>query len=285
MDETRQPRIGTVERERAFEALKQHLAADRINLAEFDERAARIHAAATQPQIDSVFADLPALSKGPGRWKRFAVPAALGGAVLVLVGAVAIVAVDRSHPQATRTVVVTTVVGPAASLPATTALTTSTTVTSTSPITRTSTTPTSGASVIPVPGVQYLMDLRKLDGATYLNFNTGPAEVSGTSYTRSIMLDPDGRHLAFVEYDLARKYAHLDGVLGVRDDATPSGMAMRFQIYADEVLVTDSTVKLGDTAPIHIDFDRPLRLRLQVTNLNPGGDAYAIFGDLRATAN
>ncbi|MRH87658.1 DUF1707 domain-containing protein [Nocardia sp. SYP-A9097] len=281
MDENRQPRIGTVERERAFEVLKQHLAADRINLTEFDERAVRIHAAATQSQIDSVFADLPALSKSPGRWKRFAAPAALGGALLVSVGAGATVVVDHSHSQATRTIVVTTVVGPTASLPATT---TQATVTSSSTI-HSTTTPTSAASGTPVPGVQYLMDLRKLDGATYLNFNSGPAEVSGTSYTRSIMLDPDGRHLAFVEYDLSRKYAHLDGALGVRDDATPTGMAMRFQIYADEVLVADSIVKLGDTAPIHVDFDRPLRLRLQVTNLNPGGDAYAIFGDLRATAN
>lgn len=282
MNENLQARIGIAERERAFELLKKHLAADRIAFAEFDERSARVQAATTQSQIDAVFADLPPLPDGSRRWRRYAAPAAFAGAVLLVVVAIAIVMVDRSHPQATRTVIVTSVIAPVA-IPTVTS-----TVESTTPSATTSgstTTTTSAVSGTAFPGVLYMMDSKKLDGATYDHFDTGPAEVSGTTFTRSVMIDPYGHQLAFVEYDLGRKYIHLDATLGVRDDATPSGMSMQFQIYADGALVSDTPVKLGDTRPIHLNFDHPLRLRLQVTNLNPGGDAYAVFGDLHTSAN
>lgn len=278
MDGNLTPRIGNTERERAFELLKQHLSEGRIAIHEFDERAERVATATTQPEIDAIFADLPAPANNSRRFGWHPAWLAVGAACLILIAAIAIVALNRSTPQATRTVVITTAILPTAS-PVSSTTTTTTTTSQLS----TTTTPTSPTSGTPVNLVQYLMDSKKLDSSTYLNFDTGPATVSGTTFTRSVMVDPEGRHLAFVEYDLGRKYTHLDGVLGVRDDATPSSVAMQFQIYADGVLVTDTPVKLGDTFPIHIDFDRPLRLRLQVTNLKPGGDAFGVFGDIRAT--
>ncbi|WP_052173014.1 DUF1707 domain-containing protein [Nocardia sp. BMG111209] len=281
MDENPQPRIGITERQNALNLLEQHLGADRITFAEFDQRSARIQAATTQSQIDAVLSDLPALTDGTRRWKRFAAPAAFGGALVILAVAVAIVLVDRSHSQAAKPTVVTTVLAPTTTPPAT-----GTTAASSSPTTTAtrSTTATTGLSGTEFPDVLYVMDGKKLDGATYYSFDTGPAEVSGTTFTRSVMVEPQAHRLGFVEYNLGRKYIHLDTTIGVRDDATPSGMSMQFQIYADGVLVSDTAVKLGDTVPIHVDFDHPLRLRIQVTDLTSGGDGYAVFGDLHTSA-
>jgi hypothetical protein len=284
MVENTQPRIGIVERERASQLLQQHLAADRITFAEFDERTARVQAATTQAQIDAVLADLPSLPDGTRRWRRYAAPAALAAALLLVVVAVTVVVVGRSGAQP-RTIVVTSVAAaPVASLPPVTTTTAATSSTATTTAVRT-TTATAGASGTPFPGVLYLMDAHKLDDSSYYSFDTGPGEVSGTTYTRSIMLEPYDHRLAYVEYDLGRKYIHLDATLGVRDDAVHAGMSMQFQIYADGIPISDTTIRLGDVVPIHLDFDHPLRLRLQATDLDPNGSAYAVFGDVHTSAS
>ncbi|GAB3451540.1 DUF1707 SHOCT-like domain-containing protein [Actinophytocola sediminis] len=53
-------RIGDVERNGAMDALGEHLASGRIDLAEYDERCAVIMAARTRDQLEELFADLPA---------------------------------------------------------------------------------------------------------------------------------------------------------------------------------------------------------------------------------
>lgn len=55
-------RIGTAEREHALEALSRHFSDGRLTVTEFDERSAQITAATTRGQLDTVFADLPALT-------------------------------------------------------------------------------------------------------------------------------------------------------------------------------------------------------------------------------
>lgn len=52
-------RIGDTEREAAVSALGEHLAAGRISLEEFDERAGRAWAAQYNAQLDELFRDLP----------------------------------------------------------------------------------------------------------------------------------------------------------------------------------------------------------------------------------
>lgn len=52
-------RIGDAEREAAIQALQHHLSAGRIDLDEFDERAARVAAARTRGELAPLFADLP----------------------------------------------------------------------------------------------------------------------------------------------------------------------------------------------------------------------------------
>ncbi|MFC7550188.1 DUF1707 domain-containing protein [Plantactinospora sp. GCM10030261] len=60
---THQPvelRIGTPERARAEDALAEHLAAKRIDPAEFERRVAACRAAGTRSELMALFADLPA---------------------------------------------------------------------------------------------------------------------------------------------------------------------------------------------------------------------------------
>jgi hypothetical protein len=59
MSEAQAPRITVAERERALEELSRHLGTGRLNLTEFDERAAIAVAATTKGQLAELFADLP----------------------------------------------------------------------------------------------------------------------------------------------------------------------------------------------------------------------------------
>ncbi|GIG90410.1 DUF1707 SHOCT-like domain-containing protein [Plantactinospora endophytica] len=53
-------RIGTPEREAAREALEEHLAADRLDHAEYEQRWAACRTARSQAELRQVFVDLPA---------------------------------------------------------------------------------------------------------------------------------------------------------------------------------------------------------------------------------
>ncbi|MFI6044156.1 DUF1707 domain-containing protein [Nocardia sp. NPDC051321] len=282
MEENLTRRIGTSEKDRALTLLNEHHAAGRIDLHEFDLRSRTIANAVTKADLDAVFADLPA-AEGARRSRWPLVAAALSVACVALIATV-VVLVQHQSPQTRPAEVATTAIARVPSTAPSTSAHTSTTTQSTTAQSNTATpisTITGSGST--ADAVQYLMDFKKLSSSSYWSFDTGPGTVSGTPYTRSVMLQPYRRDLAFVEYDLGRKFTRLDGVLGVRDDSTPSDIAMQFQIYADGVLITDTTVKLGATAPIHLEFDKPLRLRLQATDLSGGGDSMGVFGDLRAT--
>ena len=58
------PRIGDSERDQATEYLREHLAQGRLDQIEFDERMTSALEARTQPELDSLFADLPAPRPG-----------------------------------------------------------------------------------------------------------------------------------------------------------------------------------------------------------------------------
>jgi Domain of unknown function (DUF1707) len=52
-------RVGDAERETALQALGEHMRVGRLDIHEYDERAARVAAARTRGELDEVFADLP----------------------------------------------------------------------------------------------------------------------------------------------------------------------------------------------------------------------------------
>lgn len=274
-------RIGNDERQRAYDLLSQHHSAGRIELHEYDERYQLIAKATTQPELDAVFADLPAIVNSGGARKR-ATLIALAVACTVLVAGGIGFAVFRSTPESDSPAAISTVQPIPDGLPTTTA--TATPVRSTVPSTiSTTSTATSAPISSALNADSYVQDLEKLSGGEYHRYDEGRADVSNQVFTRSIMIMPNWKDLAFVEYDLGRKYVHLDGVLGIRNDATPSGVSMKFTILVDDVPVFDAVIALGDAVPIKLSVEKALRLKLEVTNLKVGGDAYAVFGDLRAT--
>ncbi|MGW6619719.1 DUF1707 domain-containing protein [Nocardia sp. NPDC055002] len=274
------PRIGTVEKDRALAVLTEHQAAGRIDLREFDLRAQQITSAVTQADLDAIFADLP--SPADDRRNPWLVATvALGITCVLLIGAVVVLATQRSAATTSEVAAPVSTTPPRASAVAT-AATSSRSATATSTSTTTSSSTSGALSDVSTDAVQYVMDFKALSGGKYSDLEVGPSQVSGTSYSRSVLLEPYFEQLAFVEYDLGRKFTRLDGVLGIQDDSTPSDIAVQFQIYADGALLTDVVVKLGATVPVHLEFDKPLRLRLQVTDTT-GGNCVGVFGDLRAT--
>jgi hypothetical protein len=58
------PRIGDSERDQAAEYLREHLAQGRLDQFEFDERMTAALKARTQPELDTLFTDLPAPRPG-----------------------------------------------------------------------------------------------------------------------------------------------------------------------------------------------------------------------------
>lgn len=60
-----QERIGTAERHAAADALSDHLAAGRLDQAEYESRRERAGAAVTRTDLDALFADLPAAPAAP----------------------------------------------------------------------------------------------------------------------------------------------------------------------------------------------------------------------------
>ncbi len=57
-------RASDADRDRAADALREHLAAGRLTIGEFDERLDRAFAAKTLGELDQVMADLPASDLG-----------------------------------------------------------------------------------------------------------------------------------------------------------------------------------------------------------------------------
>jgi hypothetical protein len=61
-------RIGTAERQRAIELLREHTSAGRLELEEFEERVTAAHQARTAPELDGLFRDLPPLDSNGGMY-------------------------------------------------------------------------------------------------------------------------------------------------------------------------------------------------------------------------
>lgn len=135
----------------------------------------------------------------------------------------------------------------------------------------------------PRSSIQYLADLEPVDSDSDGYWETGRGDLSGTTYTRAVMIQPYDEQ-GYVEYNLSRRYSRLEGSLGVRDDV-PGGTSMKLQIYGDGEILLDETVGLGDEVSVDLDMDNVLRLRVQVTDLSEDvlswERGYAILADVR----
>jgi len=131
------------------------------------------------------------------------------------------------------------------------------------------------------PAIVFVADLDTVDSGDIYDFDTGAAQVNGTVYTRSVLIYPYNSGGAFVEYDLARRYLRLRGLVGPVDQVSAES-TFKIEIFVDGTKVYDQTLGLGQTAPIDIDVTNVLRLRIQVTRLSgKGGAGDVAFADLQ----
>ena len=131
--------------------------------------------------------------------------------------------------------------------------------------------------------VNYLADQKALPDKSYWDLDIQPGTISGSVYTRSIVLDPYYNDVSFVEYDLGRRALRLSGVVGARDDSQ-NDVSMRIEIFVDGNKIFDETGGLGRAIPVDLDVTGALRLRLQATELEKYRQSnYVVFGDIRYT--
>jgi hypothetical protein len=91
-------RIGTAERERAAEALGEHLAAGRLDPDEYADRVSHAYAARTASDLEPLFRDLPSARPEPAPRARRHIDPRVIVLVLAVAACVAWVAVLRVPP-------------------------------------------------------------------------------------------------------------------------------------------------------------------------------------------
>lgn len=94
-DDSRRVRIGDAEREEVLNALQEHLAAGRLDVDEYEQRAERVVAARYAEDLEEVLTDLPPTeaeqqrrAQRPPQWQGrlpFPVPLMIGLAVLAII--------------------------------------------------------------------------------------------------------------------------------------------------------------------------------------------------------
>ncbi len=196
-------------------------------------------------------------------------------AIVAVLGVVVALAATRGGDDSNATASTTTT-------EETTTSTSSTSTTSTTldePSTTTSLDDTSPGGINPAGTIQYLADSAPVQKEN-VSFDSGQGNLSGTVYTRSLLMGPAYADPGAVEYDLARKYSRLKASVGVTDSAK-STTQFKVEIFLDGAEVFDQTVKLGAVVPVDIDVTHVLRLRIQVTQVDSNiyNDDYAIVAD------
>lgn len=242
----------------------------------------------------------------PGRGARRAMLAAAVAAVLVLVGGVYYVVAsgdgsDDADPgaltAATSPAVLTTTAPTATAAP--TATTTTDGATSTTgpgkSTGRGGASPSPGASgVSGLPATSmYLTELDIVDKDN-TNANNGyatfeEAKISGGRYGHTVTLsascyNKDGGDY-WVEYDLSREWSTFTATVGLRDDS-PATAAASYTLLADNSVIAEGTLVLGDAKPVDVPVLNVLRLRLKINvppstgpNCDYDYDSRVVWGD------
>jgi len=120
----------------------------------------------------------------------------------------------------------------------------------------------------------------------------GSYDTNGRTYAHSLQMwsgcyNEDGGDY-WSEYDLARQWTILTGVIGLQDDS-PASSSMGWAIYGDGKLLANGTQTLGTSRPVTISVKNVLRLRLKVNDPSgvkhcPEAHANLVFGNLELTA-
>lgn len=136
-----------------------------------------------------------------------------------------------------------------------------------------------GGTPTPTIRTAYLSDIRAVE----LNrLGSMSARINGQSYSKSIGTGNTWSSMR-AQYDLERKYSNFRATLGVSDNSRATDTVWRYQVYVDDVVKYDQTVRLGAPREINLDVRNGLRLRVDITRVSGGSSSYPAMGDPRLT--
>jgi len=130
------------------------------------------------------------------------------------------------------------------------------------------------------PTSQYLQAMNPVAGSGDLS--TGSAEVNGKYYANSVFLSVDPGP-ANVSYNLGRQWRQLDTTVGLSDDS-PENEKVQFQIIADDRIIYNGVLELGQSKKLSLNVTNVLRLELVATLASPSaGETNAVWGNAEIT--
>jgi hypothetical protein len=125
---------------------------------------------------------------------------------------------------------------------------------------------------------QYLAGLIPVSNSG--SFETGSAEVNGTNYLNSVILDIALGGSYSVAYNAGRQWRILKATVGLRDDS-PENETYEFQVFADGHPIYSHLFTLGQSQHVRLNITGALRLELRATLSSSSfyGEAYGVWGN------
>ena len=130
------------------------------------------------------------------------------------------------------------------------------------------------------PTSQYLQAMNPV--ADSGNLSTGSTEVNGKYYANSVYLSVNPGP-ANVSYNLGRQWRQLNATVGLSDDS-PENEKVQFQIIADDHIIYNGVLELGQSRKLSLNVTNVLRLELVATLASPSaGETNAVWGNAEIT--
>ena len=130
------------------------------------------------------------------------------------------------------------------------------------------------------PTSQYLQAMNPV--ADSGNLSTGSTEVNGKYYASSVILSVNPGP-ANASYNLGRQWRRLNATVGVSDDS-PENEKVQFQIIADDRIIYNGVLELGQSKKLSLNVTNVLRLELVATLASPSaGETNAVWGNAEIT--
>lgn len=119
---------------------------------------------------------------------------------------------------------------------------------------------------------EYLSDLRPVETGSHSGnggVSTEVATVSGQRYGHAVTLrtfctNRDGGEF-WADYDLSRSWGRFTAMVGI-EDSSRANASVGYRVLADQKVVAEGTLTLGQAVPIDVSVADALRVRLQISD-------------------
>lgn len=129
------------------------------------------------------------------------------------------------------------------------------------------------------PVTIYLDAMEALPVSRSDGFYRETAQISGTSYARSLVGGPYGRNKGN-GWNLSRGFRELQGTLGRSDDSQDTTTEVQVEVFLDRRVVYSEVVAFGAPLELKVDVADALRLEI-VANALDGNATDIVLGDIR----